>query len=312
MAKVSAELASTPTQAAPQPSLSFKKPPAPTATKKPKRQPDQYVFRLVHEHVRSHEGASVFPPRFTVTNQDNILYNYGTAEEPDFRPRQIRYLDGYPTIFVDEQEEKGNITDSVTGNPKNSITFENGNLVVPAWNKQLYQFLLLSNQCEQNTNKLKMVKNVYRLLDFANSDEDTVELGKKKDRAYDVARNAAVEEMIPHAKYLGISFIHPATGEERDYDAIREDYKSKALENPEKFLLYANNPRIKTLYLVSRGLESNIITTGFVKGQAHWTATKQLIANIDVSKKPLDAITDYGMTDEGESFLRTLKAQVDF
>lgn len=311
MAKASAELASTPTQSAPQPSLSFKKPPAPTA-KKPKKQPEQYVFRLIHEHPRSHEGASVFPPRFTVTNQDNILYNYGTAEEPDFRPRQIRYLDGFPTIFVDEQEEKGNITDSVTGNPKNSITFENGSLVVPAWNKQLYQFLLLSNQCEQNTNKLKMVKNVYRLLDFANSDEDAIEKGKKKDRAYDVARSAPIEEMIPHAKYLGISFVHPATGEDRDYDAIREDYKSKALEDPEKFLLYANNPRIKTMYLISKGLETNIITTGFVKGQVHWTATKQLIANIDVSKKALDAITDFAMTDEADSFLRTLKAQVDF
>ena len=309
MAKVSSELASTPTQVA-QPSVSIKKTAAPV--KKAKKQPDQYVFRLVHEHPRTYEGASVFPPRFTVTNQDNILFNHGTEDEPDFRPRQIRYLDGFPTIFVDEQEEKSTITDSITGNPKNTITFENGSLVVPSWNKQLYQFLLLSNQCEQNTNKLRMVKNVYRLLDFANSDEDAIEKGKKKDRAYDVARSASIEEMIPHAKYLGISFVHPATGEERDYDAIREDYKSRALENPESFLLYANNPRVKTMYLISKGLDAGIITTGMVRGQLHWVATKQFVANVDVSKKPVDAVTDFAMTDEAESFLRTLKAQVDF
>lgn len=308
MSKVTSELASTPTQGA-QPSLSFKKPPAPA--KKSKKQPDQYVFRLTQEHPKSHEGASVFPPRFTVTNQDNVLFNYGTEEETDFRPRQIRYLDGYPTIFVDEQIENGPISDSITGNPKNTITFENGSLIVPSWNKQLYQFLLLSNQCEQNTNKLRMVKNVYKLLDFANSDEDSVEKGKKKDRAYDVARNATIEEMIPHAKYLGISFIHHATGEERDYDAIREDYKTKALESPESFLLYANNPKVKTMYLISKGLESGIITTGMVRGQLHWSATKQFIANIDISKKAIDAITDYAMTDEAESFIRTLKAQID-
>ena len=309
MAKVTSELASTPTYEA-QPSLSFKKPPAPA--KKLKREPEQYVFRLVHEHPRSYEGASVFPPRFTVTNQDNILFNYGTEDEPDFRPRQIRYLDGFPTIFVDEQEEKNQVFDSVTGNPKNVITFENGMLIVPSWNKQLYQFLMLSNQCEQNTKKLRMVKNTYRLLDFANSDEDSVEKGKKKDRAYDVARAASVEEMIPHAKYLGISFTHPATGEERDYEAIREDYKSKALENPENFLLFANNPRVKTMYLISKGIDTGLITTGMVRGQLHWSATKQFVANLDSSKKPLDSITDFAMTDDGESFIRTLKAQVDF
>lgn len=305
MSKATSELASTPTQGV-QPSLSFKKP----AAKKTKKKPDMYVFRLVHEHPKMHEGSSIFPPRYIITNQDNVLFNYGTDDEPDFRPRQIRYLDGFPTIFVDEQEEKGNITDSVTGNPKNVISFDNGHLVVPAWNKPLYDFLMASNQCEQNKNKLKQVKNTYRLLDFANSDSDVVEIGKKKDLAYDMARNSSLDEMIPHAKFLGISFVHASTGEERDWDAVREDYKSKALENPENFLLFVNNPRIKTIFLIEKGLERGIITTNLVKGQLHWMSSKQLIAPLDTSKSAKEAIADFATTEEGDSFVKTLKVQL--
>jgi len=306
MSKTTSELASTPTQSS-QTSLSQKKQPA---TKKPKKQPEVYIFRLCEEHAKSHEGASIFPPIFIIPNKDTVLFNYGTAEEPNFMPRQVRYLSGYKTIFIDEQEEKSPVPEGAVNSPSNTITFETGHLIVQSWNKPLYDFLMSSNQCEQNTNKLRQVKNTFRLVDMGGRDEDVVELGKKKDRAYDIARSAELEEMIPHAKYLGISFSHPSTGEERDIDVIRENYKQKALENPEQFLLYANNPRLKILYLVDKGLDKNIITTALVKGQLHWTATKQMIALIGVDKKPAEAITDYALTDEGESFLRTLKAQL--
>lgn len=304
MAKVISELASTPTQF--QVYSSSKK----QTAKKIKKEPDVYIFRLCKEHPKMYEGASVFPPVFVIPNRDTILYNYGTTEEPNIMPRQIRYISGHKSIFVDEQEEKGSIAENIISSPQNSITFQTGHLNVPSWNKQLYDFLMLSNQCEQNTNKMKQVKNVYRLIDFGGNDDDIVELGKKKDRAYDIARNCTNEEMIPHAKFLGIQFNHPSTGEERDYDVIRENYKAKALENPDQFLKYANNPRVKVLYIIDKALDSNVITTEIIRGQLHWTSTKQLITLIGVDKTPSEAITDYALSDEGESFLRTLKTQM--
>lgn len=303
MAKVTSELASTPSQS--QPSLSFKK-----QTAKKKKEPSHYIFRLCEEHPKYYEGASVYPPRFVISNLDTIIYNYGTADAPDFRPRQIRYLDGYPTIFVDEQEKNSPVPDNIINSQKNTITFEFGNLTVPSWNKTLYDFLMLSNQCEQNKNKSRQTKNVYRLLDFYNSDNNAVEIGKKKDMAYDLARNASIEDMIPHAKFLGISFVHPATGEERDYDVIREDYKAKALQDPDNFMLFANNPRIKVLYIVEQGLKNNVITTELVKGQLHWSGSKQLIAVLDASQTEREAIADFASTDEGEAFVKTLKVQL--
>lgn len=304
MAKATSELASIPTQT--QGSPSFKKPSA----KKAKAAPSVFIFKLIEEHPKYYEGASIFPPRFVVPNKDTVIYNYGTEENPDFRPRQIRYLDGFPTIFVDEQDKNGPVSENILGNQRNTITFENGHLMVPSWNKVLFDFLISSNQCEQNTNKARQTKNIFKLLDFSNSDVNVVEMGKKKDMAYDMARNASLEEMIPHAKYLGITFVHPSTGEERDYDAIREDYKSKALQDPENFLLFANNPRIKTIYIIEQGLKRNIITTELVKNQLHWTGSKQLISILEPNEKVVEAIADFASTSEGENFVKTLKVQL--
>lgn len=304
MAKATSELASTPTQA--QSSLSFKKPTA----KRAKSQPSVYIFRLTNEHPKYYEGASIFPPRFTIPNKDTVLFNYGTAEEPDYRPRQARYLDGYPTIWVDEQEKNGPVPENALKSQRNSITFENGHLVVQSWNKTLYEFLIHSNQCEQQKNKAKQIRNAFRLIDNTSKDETIVEIGKKKDLAYDMARNASIEDMIPHAKYLGIPFKHSTTGEERDWDAIREDYKSKALQNPENFLLFANNPRIKALYFIEEALKKGVITTSLVKGQLHWAGSKQLIGLVNTNKKPAEAVADFATTEEGESFMRTLKVQM--
>jgi hypothetical protein len=280
------------------------------AVKRIKKEPEFYIFRLVTEHPKYHESASIFPPRVMMPNTDAVLFNYGTEEEPDLQPRQIRYIDGLKSIFVDEQEVNGPLPENLVSKQTNLIIFQDGHLNVPSWNKALYQFLILNNQCENQKNKLKTINNLYRLLDFGNSDENIVELGKKKDRAYDVARSAADEDMIPHAKFLGISFNHHATGEERDVDAIREDYKAKALENPEQFLLFANNPKVKIRYAVQKALDKGIITTGLVKGQLHWSSSKQMIAEIGVNKDAADAIADFACSEEGESFYKTLKTQL--
>jgi hypothetical protein len=303
MAKAT-ELASVPTLDSPV--TSSKK----VAAKKAKREPEMYIFRLLKEHPKYHEGASIFPPYFTIPNNDIVLWNYGTEDEPDFQPREVRYIDGYKTIFVDEQEKNGPLPDSVLNKQTNIITFNDGHLKVPSWNKPLVDFLKYNNQCSKNTNKFKRVSNTYMLLDLSNNDDNAVELGKKKDRAYDLARSASEEDMIPHAKFLGIPFVHASTGEERDMDVVREDYKAKALENPEKFLLMANNPKLKLRFLVEKGLEKGIITVGLVKNQAHWVATKQMITQLPSNQTAVDALTEFATTEDGSGFVSTLKMQL--
>jgi hypothetical protein len=278
--------------------------------KKARKEPEMFIFRLIKEHPKYHEGSSIFPPNFLIPNSDTILWNFGTESNPDFQPREIRYIDGMKSIFVDEQEKNGALADNVINKQTNVIQFNNGFLRVPSWNKPLVQFLSLNNQCSKNTNKFKMITNIYMLLDFGDNDDTVVELGKKKDRAYDLARSASEDDMIPHAKFLGIPFIHASTGEERDMDAIREDYKGKALADPEKFLLMANNPKLKLRFLIEKGLEKGIITTGLVKNQAHWVATKQMIVQLPANQKEIDALTEFASMEEGSGFVSTLKMQL--
>jgi len=93
-------------------------------------------------------------------------------------------------------------------------------------------------------------------------------------------------------------------------DAIREDYKARALAEPEKFLLMANNPKLKLRYLVEKGLEKGIITTGLVKNQAHWVATKQMITQLPANQKEIDALTEFASTEDGSGFVSTLRMQL--
>lgn len=281
-----------------------------TKSLRQKKEPELYIFKLCQEHPKYYEGAKNFPPFFRIPNVDTILWNYGTESEPDIQPREIRYIDGLKTIFVDEQEANGPLPDSVLSKQTNDISFENGHCRVESWNKPKIQFMTLSNLCDKNVNKFKRINNVYTLLEYGNNDDNVVELGKKKDRAYDIARSCSEEDMIPHAKFLGIPFIYIDTNEERSMEAIREDYKAKALENPEKFLLHASNPKLKTRYIIEQGIERGIVTTGLVKNQAHWAATKQLITSLPGNETPLDALTEYASTSEGESFISTLKVQL--
>jgi hypothetical protein len=271
--------------------------------KKAKKEPDFYVFRLIYEHPKYYEGSSTFPPKYVIPNKDTILF--------EGAPRQIRYIDGHKSIFVDEQEFNNQpLPDNVVNRVGNEIVFEYGFLRVPAYNKALVQYLKLNNQCEQQENKFKQVNNVYRLLDFGNTDEKNVQLGKKKDEAYDHARSVSVEDMIPHAKFLGIPFIHPTTLEERDMDAIREDYKQKALENPTEFLKYSSNPKIKIRYNIEKGLDQGIITTGIVKNQLHWGTSRVYITDLPTDKNPVDAIVDFTFKQSGDVFYKTLIAQL--
>ena len=282
----------------------------PTKVKAVKKEPEYYVFRLVKEHPKYYESASIFPPKFVIPNKDTILYEEEKEGVKSMVVKRIRYIDGLDSIFVDDQEKNGELPEYMINRPGNEIVFENGFLRVPAYNRALLQFLKLGNQCEQQTNKFKQVESVYRLLDFGNTDEKQIALGKSKDKAYDLARTMPDEDMIPHAKFLGIPFIHTTTGEDRDMEAIREDYKSKALDNPEAFLKFANNPKVKIRFNVERAFEEGIITTGLVKNQLHWSLSKQYITDLPTNIPSVDAVVDFVFKTEGEAFYKTLQSQL--
>ena len=227
-------------------------------------------------------------------------------------PRKTRYIYGLQTFFLDEQEPNNRpVSQNVLDNYANrdALILTDEEIRIPATDKVRIGFLQTSNQCENQhplARKYGTVKVLYKHVDFATSDRERAAIGKRRDEAVNIARTARIEEMIPHAKYLGISFIIPETDEQRDVDAIREDYKDKAYNNPILFLESFSSPTIKLVYQISNLLDRKEILVA--QGIATWNRTKAEITSIPPDQIPAEFLADFSLTREGEDFAKQLNA----
>ena len=227
-------------------------------------------------------------------------------------PRKTRYIYGLQTFFLDEQEPNNRpVAQNVLENYANrdALILTDEEIRIPATDKVRIGFLQTSNQCENQhplARRYGSTKTLYKHVDFATSDREKAAIGKKRDEAVQIARTARVDEMIPHAKYLGIPFIIAETDETRDMDAIREDYKDKAYNEPILFLDSFSSPTIKLVYQISNLLDRKEILVA--QGVATWNRTKAEIAVITPGDIPAQFLADFSLTREGEDFAKQLTA----
>lgn len=297
----------------------------PLKTRKP--EPREYLFRLTERFPEFYEGSSPYPARIFIKNEDDILWAYkngvplkltdtiGKDDEIEYRPRRIRYVSGLPSIFADEQEtENRPLPERVTANSdnKDKLAFHRGENRVDVNDRARRNFLHCMNQCKNqhpNARQFHKVNAKFEMVDFAYADEQKVLLGQLKEKAYEIARTARTEEMIPHAKYLNIPFNHSATDEEVDIDAVRADYKDKALSSPQLFLDTFNDPKVKIVYQIKTLVENGDITVGGVApGQVHWVKTGTLVTVLPPEREPIDYLADFAITKAGEEFANNLRA----
>ncbi len=170
----------------------------------------------------------------------------------------------------------------------------------------LGSFLWLTNQCENQHPKARRygtTKPLFFKVDFGEADQVKVDLGKLRKEMYEFAGKASLDEMLPHADYLNIPFIHMETGEEREYDAIREDYKQIALDNPKMFSDTVNSPKIKMLFIIKNLQNAGKIGINTIQnGQAHWMDTKKLICVLPPDRSPIEYLSEFALTTEGDLF----------
>jgi hypothetical protein len=256
----------------------------------PKREPKEYVFQLVGQ----------FPMHFHMSNE-GIIYCEETQKE-----RSIRYLEGVNTIFVDEQKDipAARLTQ---GRPK--ILFEAGTLRVPAIKKTFIEFMTKNEMNDGVTNRLSERPPVYTVINNDKRDEDKIKLQEDRMAAMELAFKADTSELIPHAKYLGVAFENEY-GLEKALNSIRMDYVDKADKDPSQFLKTYNNPIVKAKYYVDLAINRGLLTTGLIKGQAHWGATKGLITSLPIEQDPSEYLANYCFKDEGKAFYERLKELV--
>lgn len=246
------------------------------------------------------------------TTQEQLLDLQKAGKQVQWLPRTIRFIWGLQTIFVDEQEPNGRIISTqVLENYMNrdALLLVDGEIKVPSADSVRILFLNCMNQCQNQhflAQRYGNAKPFYRLVDFGYIDREKAKLGELKDKAYRLATDARVSEMIPHAKYLGISFVIDETSEDRDMGSVRFDYKEYALQKPQHFIDTFADPKLKVRYQIQELLNQAQIVVN--NGEAIWNQTSTDITNVPPDKTPVDALTDHALSEVGEDFAQALKA----
>ena len=267
------------------------------------KQPDVIIYRLIEPNQKLREDTPSYPPYKRFPNTDVIVWEDGT--------RAIRWLPGFQSIFVDEQEA-GNrvIPDNVLNNPNNRFEIIDGDIKVRPHEKTKIAFLDICNRNADSEHRTGTIAPLFRRY----SEEGKVdELSLKQDKqkeALSKAYEAEEEQIAFHARYLGIPLLDAATSATRTLKAVKADYVQKAIENPDEFLKTFDDEDLKVKYYISKAIEESKISLKLIPGKAAWTETKAEICeipNVTDEVVLINEIFSFSQKPTSEGFLKKLK-----
>jgi hypothetical protein len=263
--------------------------------------PDQIVFRLIEKNeVKLRDDTPPYRPYIRFPNKDLIVWEDGT--------REIRWLPGFTTIFVDEQEKDGRvIPENILINPNNRFEIIDGYIKVKPHEKTKILFL---DMCNRNINSKYRTGSIPALFERY-SEEKVIEVLSEKQgwqqEAIDKAFKASEEQVAFHVKYLGIPLIDHTSGESRTLKAIQADYRQYAIDNPKSFLETYDDVDLKDKYIIEKALEENIISLTLIPGKATWTSSKEEICDIPIGSSATESLFNFSKTNAGEKMMAVLK-----
>lgn len=273
----------------------------PEETPKKKKQKQWYEFELTERFQVSTIGSTYppFPENYLVRNTD-VIYDHITGTE-----REIRYLEGVNTIWVDEQE---GLSENKT-KQRPEIRFVYGRLRVPAQKTALIHYLTVTNMNKNNPHRLPESRAIFKLIDEEAIENANFKKFENQMNSTELAKTTAYEAMLPHAKYLGIN-VKNKDGEFLSETALRPLYYNIANNVPELFLKSYNNPVILSKFVIDRAIEKNLINLSKIKGQAIWSDSGSFIAQIPDGKKPDEFLAEFCLTEKGREFYLEIKSMV--
>lgn len=266
---------------------------------KKKKEKSWYEFELTEKHYIPGNTRPPFPENYMLKNTD-IIYDAETGTE-----REIRYLEGVNTIWVDEQEKLSDFKKK----QRPEIRFVWGKMRVPAQKTALIHFLTVSNMNKGNKHRMPDSRAVYKLIDEEAIEQENYKKFESEMNATELAKKAPYDIMLPHAKYLGIN-IKDKEGNFISEIALRPLYYNMANKMADLFLKTYNNPTVLSKFIVDRAVEKNLVNLTHIKGQAVWTETKTFIVQIPDGKKPAEFLAEYCLTEKGRDFYIELKSMV--
>lgn len=248
---------------------------------------DAYRFEMVGNFPKDQQSGTIRYPGLSLGNSQVVF------DEEKGVQRNARLLRGIDTIWVDEQKD---LEPKFVARNKPTLTFNNGQLIIPVAQANTIKYLLLCSDFEGCTRPAINRRPRYRLVNTEAEEAVKLEAKKKVKDASDKAWGTSIENLIPHAKYLGISMINDK-GLSKSDEALIHDYVNKAEAQPDLFLRTYNNPKVKMYGLVKKAFEQSMIV--YVDGQAIWSDTKAVICQVPEGKNPPDYLAELMLTKDG-------------
>jgi len=118
--------------------------------------PSTVVYRLIKQNDRTQRtDTPLYPPYKRFPNTDIIVWEGAT--------REIRWLPGEQSIFVDEQEKGGRkIPDNILHNPNNRFEIIDGEIRVRPHEKTKQYFLDICNRNADSTHRTGTIEPLFR------------------------------------------------------------------------------------------------------------------------------------------------------
>jgi hypothetical protein len=245
------------------------------------KQPDVIIYELLVKNDRKmRDDTPEYPPYKEFPNVDIILWNFGTEKEPNWGERTIRFLPGFQSIFVDEQEKDGKVIPERTLNNRNNKFIVNkGFIKVPPTQRTKIQFL---DMCNRNVDSPYRTGRINALFSKYSEEKAITILADKQSsqqKAIEKAFTASPEQIAFHARYLEIPIINSTTSASRTFEAVQTDYRQKAVDDPDKFLKTFDDEDLKLKYKIERALEENFFSVSLVPGKVVLLSTKEEVCD---------------------------------
>lgn len=238
--------------------------------------------------------GSGYPPSFTFPNS-GIAYDELTK-----KTRNWRYIEGQPSIWVDEQPsldqyEKRDIH-QLLGQEENQLEFRDGKMMIVGIQKLRLQALMNMDYFDGKTTRYRQVNKQYyfRLNNPDAAIQTAIDAIQINYDAMQVAMNCTVEEMLAASFTMGINIDDQS---DAGLNRIKKEFLLKAQydhKNPkgiEWFHTIMNNPATRITYVFSQGLIKGIISANQQPGKLTWAKPNTAILDLSGKINTADELT---------------------
>jgi len=278
-----------------------------------------YEFELIQSYtagkpVDKKTGKALghpYPPRSGWPNEGIAFDEDYKDENGKSKPqaRQWRYIEGQPSIWVDEQDglmgmDKDQINE-LLGQEENQIWFIDGKLRVRGIEKLKLQALMVQDYFEGKKRQYRVKNRTYRLNNPDAIIADQMSHIEAEYYAKKQAMECTIEQMVECAYVMGID-ISDQTDE--GIRRIRLQFLQKATfdaKNPKQlewFTSIVNNPATHVTYVFGQGIAQGIISGNQQLGKLTWAKANQPIMDINSNTNIPDQLVAMYLDDDPKVF----------